>query len=113
MHRLSIRHGELNTELGHLPDRMPICRHDGTEMVLRSSRLNSSQMSDGNTLLTNGFTYKCPDCDWVKMYEIACKEEHFMRILGLRKNKPHYHPSLEKFKENELVKQKLESLGYF
>ena len=108
MHRLSIHHEKSSTEQGHKANQLPICRHCGIEMVLRTSRLYLHQK-----IFTNGMMYKCAECDWVKMYEVPCDEGHFKSILGLRNNKSVFYPSLEQFKENELIKKKLESIGYF
>ena len=58
-------------------------------------------------------SYKCPYCDWLATFVVPVRKDHFDKILELRKNKPLYYPPLEDWKsEDELIKKKLESLGY-
>ena len=64
-------------------------------------------------LVTNGMMYKCPECDMVLLFEVPCDLEYFKQVFEWRGQEPLYYPPLEKFKEDELVKQRLESLGYF
>ncbi len=111
MHRLSTHHEKSYTKQGHKAIQLPVCRHCDEEMFLRLSRLNSCRR-DGAVSLTNGMMYKCTECDWVKMYEVPCGEEYFKYVFNLRDKDSIFYPSIEEFKENEKVKEKLESLGY-
>ena len=112
MHRFSTRHEKSYTKQGHKAVKLPVCRHCDEEMFLRTSRLNSCRRRDTVISLTNGLMYKCPDCDWVKMYEVPCNEEYFKYVYGLRGKDPLFYPSIEEFEVNEKVKEKLASLGY-
>lgn len=58
-------------------------------------------------------SYKCPYCDWLATFVPPVRSEHFDKILELRSGEPLYYPPLEDWKsEDELIKKKLESLGY-
>ncbi len=58
-------------------------------------------------------SYKCPECDWLATFVVPDEMEHFETILTLREGQVLYYPPLEDWKsEDELVKHKLETLGY-
>jgi len=58
-------------------------------------------------------SYKCPICDWLATFIRPVRPEYFNKILELRKGEPLYYPPLKEWKsEDELIQEKLESLGY-
>jgi hypothetical protein len=62
--------------------------------------------------ISNGMMYKCPNCDWIAMFEIPMDYDYFKEVYELRGRQPLYVPSIEEFKEHEIAREKLESLGY-
>ncbi len=90
-----------------------LCRHCKTTMLLRTSRLNIYKANTNDFgYITNGMMYKCPNCDWITMFEVPCDLEYFKKIFQLRGEDPLYLPSIEEFKEHAIAKQKLKDLGY-
>jgi len=60
-------------------------------------------------------SYKCPVCDWLSTFVVPVPQEYFDITLELRGGEALYYPPLDdwgKDADYDLVKEKLESLGY-
>jgi|26BtaG_2_1085354.scaffolds.fasta_scaffold10990_2 transcription elongation factor Elf1 len=67
------------------------------------------------TLPVFRISYKCPVCDWLPTFIVPVPQDYWDTILGLRKGEPMYYPPLDEWGKEadyDLVKEKLESLGY-
>jgi len=61
----------------------------------------------------NRMAYKCPRCDWLATFLPPMRDSYFKYILHLRHDRPLYYPTIKEWKsEDELIKLKLEDMGY-
>ena len=62
----------------------------------------------------NQVAYKCPKCDWFILFEVRRPVEEIKKILERRGGKSRLIPldMWTTHDESELIKEKLESLGY-
>jgi len=100
-----------NDKRGLKPNRKIICRFCAskrTEMILRYSMA-------GPILETGGYAcnmhYKCPACDFVAVFGVPIEKEYYERLIELRGGSE-YIP-LDEWDDCEVVKRKLEELGYW
>ncbi len=98
-------------EIGHLP-KFPIkCRICDTAMFMRHSSVGHKE---GWDVAVNQICYKCPVCDWFITFEVRRPIEEIDAILEHRGGKQRLVP-LDMWlthEEEELIREKLESLGY-
>ncbi len=67
------------------------------------------------TLPVFRISYKCPVCDWLPTFIVPVPQDYWDTILELRDGEPMYYPPLDQWGKDadyELVKEKLESMGY-
>jgi len=64
-------------------------------------------------------SYKCPHCDWLPTFVVPVEKDYFDATLDLRDGEPLYYPPLDEWEreakgtaEEELIHEKLKSLGY-
>jgi hypothetical protein len=113
-----------NNIVGHKHNFEINCRFCGVPMILRYSQLLSKKMGGkyGVTEATNQIAMKCYKCGWWTIFNVnheitgySEKSEllYLKKILKLRKNKTHYLPTTDEWKdESEEVRRQLEVLGY-
>jgi len=94
--------------IGYEPINPIVCPRCGGEMVMRHS---SSHVS-GNIY----HAYKCPSCDRFIRFvpSFACGDDiHYMRKVHQERGGKTFLLPTDKWLENEKIKEKLESLGYW
>ena len=103
-----------------------ILRHSRQHLVHRSQGIKRLRIFKfeiiiskpiGKTFTIPAFriSYKCPVCDWLSTFVCPVPQDYFDKILELRGGEALYYPPLEDWGKDadfDLVKEKLESLGY-
>lgn len=98
-------------ELGHLPNFDIKCRICDTPMFMRGTTVG---IRDDFDVGINIICYKCPRCDWFITFEVRRPKDEIEGILKMRGGNKKLIPKdmWLTHEEEELIKQKLESLGY-
>ena len=86
----------------------PICK---TEMVFRFMSLND-YVSHNIRAYTCSIAYKCPKCDFVAKFDIPISKEYYEFLMKLTGGTGYYEP-IQDWQEYEIIKKRLEALGYW
>lgn len=84
-------------------------------LVRKSILVRSEELEYRNAVID--LYYKCPRCALVLCFGIAVPNEHFVNVVQRRMAKgikdPRIYAPVEAWKNVEIVKKRLEQLGYF
>ena len=103
-----------NSIIGHRPLFSIRCMYCDEEMFLRYSQilLRKTKLR-GADKDCNQLAYKCPTCGNVQRFNVEDKRGYFKDILFMRKGVTLYYPPKDTWaKVSDLVRKRLENLGY-
>ena len=92
-----------------------VCFRCKEEMLYRNSLMGSETLG-GNTynssIMVFRVCFKCPHCRMVEVFYIPVERVYYAEVLDYRKGRVVHYPPIAQWEENEIVRKRLESLGY-